>query len=129
MTKLNCALAAVLLFSASMVFSGFPPRTECSNLNATIKINVSEQSVSILTTMYPEATYENFDLSELNLSESLVQKMPEQQRDKTKRTVSFKEISLSKKDGSEMPDAYNRLAETSGSLIDYFVCSTSLVRM
>lgn len=127
MTRL-CVLAA-LLFSASTVFAGFPPRTECSNLNATIKIDLSEQSVSILTTKYPEATYENLDLSELNLSEGLVQEMPEQQRGKTKRTVSFKEISLSKKDGSGMPDAYNRLAETNGSLVDYFICSTSLAWM
>ncbi len=103
---------------------GIPQNTECSNLNATIKIDFSAKEVVILTSMSPEATFETLKLTDLIFSKSTFEvQTPESARGNTKRTIVFLDLSIEKKDHSSMPNAYNRLAEEDGSINDYFICS------
>ncbi len=111
-----------LLILASIAHAGNPPMTTCSNHQGTIEI--SQRGVSILTNKNPTAEYTKLSYNEINLAQQVIQQMPEEKRGCTTRTVVFKQIEITKKDGSKMPDAYNRLAQ-SGSLNDYFICATS----
>lgn len=61
---------------------------------------------------------------ELEVSEKVIHEMPEERDGCTSRSVVFKQITLSKKDGSPMTDAYNKNA-TNGKLSDYFICVTA----
>lgn len=129
--KSMIASLAFLAFT-SIGHAGFPPKTSCSNLGGTIEI--SDRGVSILTGTTQTAenlkinNYVKFSSDELNLVEQDVQQMPAEKFGCTLRTVTFKQIAMTKKDGSILPDAYNRLVQN-GVLSDYFVCATSLAWM
>lgn len=105
--------------------AGFPPLRSCSNQGATIRYSLGQ--VSILLTDYPKPKYETLSLDELNVDEKEIQAMPEERYGCASRKIVFKMISFTKKDGSKMPDAYNRLVQN-GSLNDYFICSTDFAR-
>ncbi len=111
-----------LLVVASMAHAGNPPQTSCSNLGGTIVI--AQNQVSILMSKHPTDLYAKFSKDDLEISEKVVQQMPLEEYGCTSRSVVFKQIAITKKDGSEMPDAYNRLVQD-GSLNDYFICATS----
>lgn len=115
-------LVASVLVMSSMAHAGFPPRTSCSNEGGTIKI--SEDRVSVLVSTYPSERYEALLLNDLDVTEQVVQQMPPEKFGCTSRSVVFKQIALTKKDGSQMPNASNRLVQN-GSLNDYFICATS----
>lgn len=116
-------IAAIFFAFANTVFAS-SSGMECSNFENTIYIDFYKKSVSVLVGIMPQLTHEKISFDDLELSETLIQKMPTQTRGQTSRTISFKEIKFKKRDGSEMPHAYNRLAEHDGTLNDYFVCST-----
>lgn len=119
---MKMVLAISMLVMSSMAHAGFPPSTSCSNEGGTIKI--SQGTVSVLVNKYPTEQYETLASNELNVAEQVIQQMPSEKFGCTSRSVVFKQIALTKKDGSQMPDAYNRLVQN-GSLNDYFICSTS----
>lgn len=117
------AFFSVLLLS-QVSFAGFPPRTECSNLGNTINIDVSGGKVNILVNKIPRAKYVKLADADVNVNATAIQKMPDETYGCSARSVEFKQIEITKKDSSEMPNAYNLLAKN-GALTDYFICVTS----
>lgn len=81
--------------------------------------------VSILVSMYPSATYENFDQYDVKVIEQVLQELPKEKLGCTTRTITFVLTKINKIDGTPMPDAYNKLAQD-GNLTDYFICTESL---
>jgi hypothetical protein len=122
--KMFSASLLVMALSSS-VWASFPPRTTCSNEGGTIEIDVTDRQLTIVTSKLPSVETVKFELSDLNLRESTLQRLPEEKYGCTSRKVEFKHITLTKRDGSAMPHAYNRLARKDGSLPDYFICATN----
>lgn len=114
-------LVAALAVSYS-VFAGFPPSTTCSNIEGYIVI--ADRRVTIKT-MNSERVLvsERFEVDDLDIKMDVVSEMPEQKRGCTSREVTFMNVTLAKKDGSALPNAYNRNANK-GILDDYMICST-----
>lgn len=127
----NLILATMFSLTSTSGFAGFLPITSCSNVGAYISIidnpNSYERTVTILTTKFPTTEYKTFDFKKLKLTETLLQTTPTKTKGTSSTTVTFKEITLEKADGSRMPDAYNKNAEDDGALVDYFICDTSQV--
>jgi hypothetical protein len=113
---------SIIFTFATSAQAGFAPTDECSNLNNTIEINLIEGVVTILTTSYPEDTYVTFTRDEVNIEEHVITRLQEEQQGSTSTQNRFSRIMISKKDGSAMPNAYNRNA-INGQLTDDFVCS------
>ncbi len=113
-------IALAILVMTSMAHAGFPPYIRCSNEGATIKMNGS--AVTILVTSHPTDKYETLQASDLNIEDTVIQEFPNEKYGCSSRTMILKSVKLSKKDGTDMPDAYNRLA-VKGVLTDYMLCS------
>ncbi len=111
-----------ILMSASITYAGFPPSYSCTNDGATIAFDGS--AISVLVNKYPSQTYEKFNWNNLEVTEKVIQEIPEERDGCTSRSVVFKQITLTKKDGSPMPNAYNQNAKN-GNLTDYFICVTA----
>lgn len=120
MRELIILLAALTL--SSLAHAGFPPRTICSSLGGYIQI--ANYKVTIQTYKHPNLVTETFDESDLDIKMEVIQEMPKQTLGCSSRVVVFKNVTISKKDGSALPSAYNRNA-VDGVLNDYMICSTS----
>lgn len=117
------AFFSVLLLS-QVSLAGFPPRTECSNLGSTINIDLDGGKISVLVDRNPKPKYVKLADADVIVNATSIQKMPDETYGCTARSVDFKKIKIMKKDASDMPDAYNRLAQN-GALTNYFICVTS----
>jgi hypothetical protein len=123
--KMFFATVTVIL-GFSTAHAGFPPTFSCSNLDATITIDMA--GVSIVETKYPKDVVKKFRGSEVKVTYKSLQEFPTEKRGCTAREVSFQQITIEKNDGSAMPNASNRLAED-GVLTDYVICSRDRVWM
>jgi hypothetical protein len=118
--KKTIVLFAVLA-AASLANAGFPPRTTCSNEGG--HITIADGQVTILTHKHPTLVAEKFAESDLNIKMETIRETREQKRGCTSRKVVFKNVTISKKDGSELPSAYNRNAVK--GILDDMICSTT----
>lgn len=108
----------------SIAQAGFPPRTTCSNEGG--HITIADSQVTIQSYKHPSLITEKFAESELNIQMEVVQEMADQISGCSRRKVVFKNVTLSKKDGSPLPNAYN-VNTIDGALNDYMICSTTYV--
>lgn len=123
--------AIILSLSAASALAGFGPVTVCTNAGNDISMFLDhsrESVVNVKTNGFPEQ-YQNYNLRDLKVTETVLQTMPTKTKGTSSTTVTFKEIRLEKNDGLAMPDAYGHRAEDDGSLLDYFVCKTTQVWM
>lgn len=123
--------ALVLSLSAATALAGFGPVTVCTNADNDVSMFLDlyrESVVNVKTNGFPEQ-YQNYNLRDLKVTETVLQTMPTKTKGTSSTTVTFKELRLERKDGLAMPDAYGHRAEDDGSLWDYFVCKTTQVWM
>jgi hypothetical protein len=116
----------ILLLLTPLAQASSMPTISCSNNGGTIDISVYPQNgVVILKDNYPSKETIKLSDEEIEITEQVIQEMPTEQAKCSSRSVVFKQITIAKKDGSSMPDAYNRRAQNNGSLSDYFICTTT----
>lgn len=113
-----------ILATSSTYASGI--RYSCSNRDGVIKTSTFSSTITILETTYPEARYAKIAAQDVNESSEVIQTMPTENRGCSSRTVTIVKLKFTKKDGTPMPNAYNKLANEDGSLEDYFICSTDI---
>lgn len=111
------------LIFAQVSFAGFPPRTNCSNQGGTINFDLSAGTIKVLVSKSPDK-YILLNEAEVDVDNQVIQEMKDETYGCTARKVDFRHLAITKKDGSVMPDAYNRLVQN-GSLNDYFICVKS----
>lgn len=112
----------LLILSVSFsTFAGFPPTDDCSNLGATIQVDMTLGTVTVLTKLRP-TTYVTLGWDDVNVEETVLVRKDVTEYGNTSNQNRFSSIVISKKDGSSMPNAYNNLAKD-GKLVDDYVCS------
>ncbi|MBL7542877.1 MAG: hypothetical protein JNL11_03630 [Bdellovibrionaceae bacterium] len=115
-------LLIVALAVSSFAHAGFPPHYSCSSQGG--HITIANNQVTIQTYRHPNLIAENFPESDLNIDMQTVQTMPKQTLGCSSREVTFTNVTISKKDRSPLPHAYNRNA-VNGVLNDYMICTVS----
>ena len=119
------SLIAISTLSASIANAGFMPQHLCSNQGGTIEVTPGE--VSILLSKASNSSFESYaklSYDDVNIEEEVIQEMPEERNGCTSRQVTFKKLTITRKDGSKILRDDNGRVKTT-SLTDYFICTVT----
>lgn len=115
------------------------PTTECVNVGQTLRMKqpnvfLRAKFLEVLISKYDAQgnlndQVQEFNFDELNILESEKTELAHEKRGCTTRNVYSVKMTFTRKDGNQMPHAYNRLANEDGSLSDYFLCARSTAWM
>lgn len=124
----NAIILFVVLTMTSLVHAGTAPETTCSNEGGHITMERSRVTIQYYNHQDSKFETEKIRISDLNIEMEMIKEMDEQTRGCSTRKVFFQNVTLSKKDGTPLRNAYNRNA-VGGVLNDYMICSTSYAWM
>ena len=119
MKKILIGLLTLTFISSS--FAGRINKT-CTNHGNTVEINYRNNVV----TYYSPSEYSysgEIPFSELKFKEEVIKELPSENSGCTSRQITIKNIRIKRRDGIDMPHAYNRIASRKGDMVDVFICN------
>ncbi|MBC7742614.1 MAG: hypothetical protein H7061_10480 [Bdellovibrionaceae bacterium] len=115
-------LSVVVLASVQSIASTIT--YECSNIGAHITLSAMGRSLKIHTSDYPTETFVELTPNDVTVKSDVITDTPEVKEGCSTSKKQLVRITISKKDGSAMPNAYNQRA-VNGVLSDLFICEES----